>query len=249
MTDLDALAALEAACDQAENDAASAFVQTPFFAPRVSVTTATLRPLIDAARRVQAMEAERDELRSLVQGYVGGRRVPVYDGRYGDIARRIAAHEARHVGDTHSTGCPLCAVIEDAHRLEAIIDAECMGGGEWGRLLAAAYAERDEARAEVERLRRENDRWRRLVVEGTSLHVIREWRDAATALARIDTDEARQAVAEALDEHDVAETRSDLTQVCACGFDFDPCHWDNPWPAHLAEAAVRALLPTEGDER
>jgi hypothetical protein len=60
-------------------------------------------------------------------------------------------------------------------------------------------------------------------------------------------EDAVRAVAEALDEHNVVQTRSDLTQVCSCGFDFDPCHWDNPWPTHLAAAAVRAVVATIAD--
>ncbi len=49
------------------------------------------------------------------------------------------------------------------------------------------------------------------------------------------------AVAEALAPHDIALRRSDLTAVCECGLDFDPCHWNDPWSIHLAEVAVAAL--------
>lgn len=53
-------------------------------------------------------------------------------------------------------------------------------------------------------------------------------------------DRAVQAAAEALTVHHVALRRSDLTVMCDCGFDCDPCHWGSPWETHLAEVAVAA---------
>ena len=55
--------------------------------------------------------------------------------------------------------------------------------------------------------------------------------------------EAERAAAEAIAEHEVVLARGDLTQVCSCGFDFDPCHFGDPWSAHLAAAAVAAVVP------
>ena len=49
-------------------------------------------------------------------------------------------------------------------------------------------------------------------------------------------------IAEALAAHQAAVTRSDLTVVCDCGFDCDPCHWGDPWTTHKAESAADAVI-------
>lgn len=56
-------------------------------------------------------------------------------------------------------------------------------------------------------------------------------------------DAAVTAAAEALALHVVALRRSDLTVVCDCGYDCDPCHFGAPWQKHLAAAAVAAARP------